>query len=171
MSGKEARGIPADSIVPDWLQFRAFTGGEEYEVTYERRAVNREKRLVFWPLLACWNMHFQPGETVRPVNTYNMGWNYFEGSGGNYKASLTYIVRSGALWTGRIGDAVISITIPEYYLVSPNYDSFSVQTDWNGSPQVDGNHVTWHFTDWKPVEDITITLSGQPDYVEYGDEW
>ena len=25
---------------------------------------------------------------------------------------------------------------------------------------VDGNRVTWHFTDWKPAEDITIALSG-----------
>ena len=158
MSGKEARDVPADSMVPEWFMFRAFTDSVEYEVAYEKGIASRDKRLVFWPLIACWEMHFQPGQTVRLVNTYNTGWNY--SSYANYTASLTYIVRSGAFWTGRIGDAVISITLPEQYPFSMLSDSVCTWTDWNGSPQVDGNRVTWHFTDWKPVEDLTITSSG-----------
>ncbi len=158
MSGKEAMNVPVDSMIPDWLQFRAFTDSMEYEVTYERGNVNRDNRFIFWPLIACWDMHFQPGQTARLVNTYNTGWNYR--SYANYTASLTYVVRSGALWAGRISDAVISITMPKEYPFFMLSDSVCSWTDWNGSPQVDGNRVTWHFTDWKPAEDITITSSG-----------
>jgi hypothetical protein len=158
MSGKEAGDVPADSMMREWFMFRAFTDSVECEVTYERGNVNRDNKFIFWPLIACWNMHFQPRQTVRLVNTYNTGWNYY-GYSGNFTASLTYIVRSGALWAGRIGDAVISITVPEQYY-SMFSDSVCTWTDWNGSPEVDGNRVTWHFTDWKPVEDITITSSG-----------
>jgi hypothetical protein len=158
MSDEEARDVPADSMMREWFMFRAFTDSVEYEVVYEKGIANRDERLVFWPLIACWEMHFEPGETVRLVNTYNTGWNYY-GYGGNFTASLTYIVRSGALWAGRIGDAVISITVPEQYY-SMLSDSVCSWTDWIGSPQVDENRVTWHFTDWNPVEDLTITSSG-----------
>jgi hypothetical protein len=158
MSDKEAAKIPVDSMIPDWFQFRAFTDSVDYEVAYEKGIANRDERLAFWPLIACWEMHFQPEQTVRLVNTYNTGWNFRSYS--DFTASLTYIVRSGALWAGRIGDAVISITVPEHYHFSMLSDSVCTWTDWNGSPQVDGNQVTWHFTDWKPVEDITIGVSG-----------
>ncbi len=169
MSDKETRDIPADSMVPDWFQFRAFTDSVEYGITYEKGLASRDKRLVFWPLIACWEMHFQPEQTVRLVNTYNTGWNYR--SYANYTASFTYVVRSGALWAGRIGDAVISITLPEQYPFSMLSDSVCTWTDWNGSPQVDGNRVTWHFTDWKPVEDLTITSSGHLWVDERGFEY
>jgi hypothetical protein len=169
MSGKETGDVPADSMVPDWFQFRAFTDSVEYEVAYERGNVNRDNRFIFWPLIACWEMHFQPGQTVRLVNTYNTGWNYR--SYANYTASLTYVVRSGTLWAGRIGDAVISITLPEQYPFSMLSDSVCSWTDWNGSPQIDGNRVTWHFTDWKPVEDLTITSSGHLWVDERGFEY
>ena len=158
MSSKEGRNIPVDSIVPELLQFRAFTDREEFEVTYERGNPSRDNRFVYWPLIACWEMHFEPGETLRLVNTYNAGWNYFWYD--DFTASFTYIVRSGALWAGRIGDAVISITVPQRYPLSMLSDSVCAWADWNGSPEVDGNRVTWHFTNWKPLEDITITSSG-----------
>ncbi len=162
--------IPVDSMVPDWFQFRAFTDAEAYEVTFERGLINRDLGLVDWPLIACWDMHFEPGETVRLVNTYNAGWDYYWYE--DYTASFTYIVRSGALWAGRIGDAVISITMPEQYPLSMLSDSLCSWADWNSSPEVDGNRVTWHFTDWKPLEDITITSSGHNSMddriIEYG---
>ena len=152
-------GFPfEDSEVPDWIQFRAVTDDEEYEINFESGVVNGEDSLVFWPMSACWEMHFEPGETVRLVNTYNAGWNYYWYE--DYTASFTYIVRSGALWAGRIGDAVISITMPQRYPLSMLSDSICGWADWNGSPEIDGNRVTWHFTDWEPVEDITITSSG-----------
>ena len=176
MSGKEAGDVPVDSMIPDWFQFRAFTDSVEYGVTYERGNVNRDNRFIFWPLIACWNMHFQPGQAIRLVNTYNTGWNYR--SYANYTASLTYVVRSGALWAGRISDAVISITMPEEYPFFMLSDSVCAWVDWNGSPEVDGNRVTWHFTDWKPVEDLTITSSGHLwvdergfDYGLHGDDY
>ena len=152
-------GFPfEDSEVPDWVHFRALSDDEEYEINFESGVANGEDSLVFWPLSACWEMHFEPGETVRLVNTYNAGWNYYWYD--NYTASFTYIVRSGALWAGRIGDAVVSITMPEQYPLSMLSDSICAWSEWNGSPEIDGNRVTWHFTDWEPVEDITVTSSG-----------
>ena len=97
-------GFPfEDSIVADWIQFRALTDDEEYDITYERGLVNRD---IFWPLIACWDMHFEPGETLRLVNTYYTGWNYFWYD--HFMASFTYIVRSGALWA--IPPAGLSLT-------------------------------------------------------------
>jgi hypothetical protein len=169
MSTPEAKAVPVDSMVPDWLHFEAYTSDEEYEVSYQRGVVNRANRLVFWPLIACWEMHFQPGERVRLVNRYITGWNY--SSYTDYTASLTYTVRSGELWAGRIGDAVISITVPDMYPISILSDSACSWADWNSSPEVEGNTVTWHFTDWKPVEDLTVTLSGHLYLDNRGYDW
>ena len=37
-------GFPfEDSTVPDWLQFRAFTDADDYEITYESGIVNRDE--------------------------------------------------------------------------------------------------------------------------------
>ena len=52
--------------------------------------------------------------------------------------------------------------LPQYYPFPIPSGSTHSRVDWNGSPQIDGNRVIWHFTDWKPVEDLTITLSGDP---------
>ncbi len=160
MSSEEAEKMMVDTMIPEWFEFRASAGLQEFEVAYERGVVNSEDRLVFWPVLACWQMHFEPGETVRLVNTYNTGWNYY-GYSGTYEAAFTYIVRSGALWADRIGDAVISITMPDDYPLSMLSDTTGFWVDWNGSPQIDGNRVTWHFSDWEPVEDVVIISAGR----------
>ena len=169
MSTPEAGAVPVDSMIPDWLHFEAYTDDVDFEISYQRGMVNRAHRLVFWPILASWEMCFQPGERVRLVNSYYSGWNYTSYTG--YKASLTYIVRSGDLWAGRIGDAVISITAPACYPLSLLSDSVCSWADWNLSPQVSGNTVTWHFTDWKPLEDLTLTLSGRLSLDNTGYEW
>ena len=169
MSTPEARAVPVDSMIPEWLRFEAYTDEEDFEISYQRGVVNRANRLVFWPILASWEMSFQPGERVRLVNTYYTGWNFTSYAG--FKATLTYIVRSGDLWADRIGEAVISITAPACYPLSLLSDSVCSWADWNLSPEVSGNTVTWHFTDWKPLEDLTLTLSGRLSLDNAGYEW
>lgn len=161
MESEEGSSIPADSLVPEWLQFRAFTAEEEFDIFYRKGVVNEDMRLVFWPLMACWNMHFDPGERIRLMNTYNTDWDieeYYE-----WTSSFTYITRSGATWTGSIGDAVISLTVPESYSISnSNYCCWI----WGGSPRIEGNTLTWHYTDWEPEEDITFTAFGRPAHID-----
>ncbi len=155
MESEEGSSIPADSLVPEWLQFRAFTAEEEFDIYYRKGVVNKDMRLVFWPLMACWNMHFDPGERIRLMNTYNTGWDYEEYY--EWISSFTYITLSGATWAGSIGDAVISLTVPEYYSAN---DTCYCYWFWGGSPTIEGNTLTWHYTDWEPEEDITFTAYG-----------
>jgi|GEM_PF-1300718 len=161
MNSEEGEHTSADSLVPEWLQFRAFTADEEYDITYRKGLVNEDMRLVFWPVMACWTMHFDPGERIRLVNTYNTGWDYDEYFA--WVSSFTYITRSGATWAGRIGDAVISLTVPESYSVSSSDYRYWL---WGGSPHIEGNTLTWHYTDWEPEEDISFTAFGTPAYID-----
>lgn len=160
MNSEAGRSVPVEELVPDWLQFRAFDDVEEYEVSYHRGQVNPDMRLVYWPVMACWDMHFKPGETVRLVNTYHTYWKfnqYVEGF-----ASFTYVTRSGATWAGTIGDAVISIVVPEQFSAGVT-DRTNQYLHWNGSPAIDGGRLTWHYTDWEPDEDITLTAVWEPN--------
>lgn len=157
MGSAGALSVQGEEIVPEWLQFRAFTDEEEYDVYYLRGVVNEDMRLVFWPVMACWDMHFEPGETIRLENSYYTGWNYDHYW--EWVSSFTYITRSGATWAGTIGDAVISLTVPDYY--SPDGTDYCCW-NWNGSPVIHGNTLTWHYTDWEPEEDITFTAYGSP---------
>jgi len=159
MESDAGRAVKAEEMVPEWLQFRAYTEDEDYEISYLRGEVNQEMRLVFWPVMACWDMHFEPGETIRLVNTYNTFWKFNQYFGGT--ASLTYVTRSGATWAGVIGDAVISITVPERFSAS-GMEHDNVYWQWSGSPVREGNSLTWHYTDWEPEEDITLTASWEP---------
>lgn len=145
------------SMVPEWLDFRSFADGIELEVYYRKGVINPEERLLYWPVTANWQMHFEPGQTVRLVNTYTTSWNHFSYFG--YTYSLTYVTRSGSVWAGTIGDAVITLTVPEPIRM-PSTSWPTALWNWTGSPEVEGRTITWHYRYWEPSEDISFTVSG-----------
>ncbi|MGB9590305.1 MAG: YARHG domain-containing protein, partial [Candidatus Hydrothermia bacterium] len=78
--------------------------------------------------------------------------------------TFTYITSTGAAWVGQIGDAVISIEIPTK-LPKPVWgeDMFAY---WRINPSgasinPDSSRVVWHFTNWEPDGDISISVFGQ----------
>lgn len=155
-------------MVPEYLGFRAFTDDREYPVRYQRGRYNEDLRKVFWPLVATWQMRFEPGETIRLQNSYRTGWHY--SSYTDYRSEFTYVVRSGKLWHGSIGSAVIRVTLPEEYGLGFLSDTTCNWTGWTGSPEIDfrTGTLTWRYSDLLPEEDISVTSRGY-NYIDLAD--
>jgi hypothetical protein len=66
------------------------------------------------------------------------------------KATLAYVLRSGALWEGRIGRAVVTVqtAAPEVSLLDPVPPAQSAAAD----------RVRWDFADLEPDRDLSVTV-------------
>jgi len=147
----------ADARVPEWLSFRAILNDEVLPVYYLKGLPDIDNRLFFFPLIAAWNMEFEAAETVRLVNTYFTGWNNMRyGFWDSYE--LSYIVRSGSVWSGSIGDAFIQIQVPEEFPLPYAGRDMGAWWEWTGSPCVEDRTITWHYSDWEPEEDIRLRI-------------
>jgi len=148
---------PADSRLPEWLDFRAFANGSELTVQYLKGIPDVDNRLLFWPLIAAWEMEFKPGETVRLVNTYYTKWDYI-----SYREwechDVSYIVRSGSYWNGSIGNAVIQLVVPEELPLPYIGRDCGAWWEWTGSPSIEGRTVTWSYADWHPDQDLGVKI-------------
>ena len=142
---------------PESLRFRAEVNGKTIPVEFKKGAANPQEKLLYWPIIATWKMRFAPGERVRLVNAYTTGWDGI----GSYRGivdSITYITRSGALWAGDIGSAVISITVPEALPLPCFSDTLCAAWDFSGLPEIRGRTLTWTYRDWEPSEDISLRI-------------
>ena len=150
---------PGDTVsVPEGFGFTAEVDGKGVPVQFKKGAPNPRDKLLYWPIIATWKMSFGPGQKKRLVNTYTTGWDGIGGFDG-IKDSIKYITRSGALWAGSIGEAIISITVPDE-MFSPCF-SDTLCAVWNFSvvPETDGRTFTWVYRDWEPDEDISLSVS------------
>ncbi len=153
-------GEDASELLPEDLGFTAAADGEPLEVSYRTCRRDPDMELVWDPLMAVWDMRFEPGERVRLVNTYRTSWDYYGGGPyGDY--TCRYIVTSGNTWAGPIGHAVISIEVPEELPPPMLSDTLSVWWSWSGSPTVDGRVVTWERHDWEPDENLQVAVNTQ----------
>ncbi len=156
--GKTTTGIDASERIPDDLDFRALVNGAEVPVHYRTCARSLEEELIWQPVVAVWKMRFQPGETVILENTYNTSWDYY--GGGPWGAySVNYILTTGGTWAGPIGEAVISLVLPDDLPEPVLTDTLAVYWDWTGCPAIDGRKVTWHYTDLNPDENLRFTVN------------
>ncbi|MBN2587612.1 MAG: hypothetical protein JXA64_04970 [Candidatus Fermentibacteraceae bacterium] len=152
-----AGGTDASGRVPPELQFTAAADGELLEVFYRTCRSSLEERMIRDPVVAVWRMHFEPGQTRRLVNTYRTSWDYF-GGGPWGDFTVSYILTTGSTWKGPIGDAVITLVVPENIPVPQLSDTLQACWEWSGSPWISGDTVTWTFSDFEPVEDISLTV-------------
>lgn len=114
-----------------------------------------------YPGYVTWEQTFDPGETQLVQCEYPMGR-----PAGIYPCRpftgevLEYVVRTGALWKGKIGEATIMLRLGR-----PSVYSDRITMTYPRSAQWElDNVITWHFTDWEPTEDITLAFTRWTNY-------
>ncbi|MDM7992194.1 MAG: hypothetical protein QUS11_02665 [Candidatus Fermentibacter sp.] len=153
-----AAGIPAEWMIPPELHFAASIDGTDVPVRYSFGDPDAETGIDYWPMWALWDMAFPPGRDVVLRCSYSTGLNFH--AYGKYDYDFTYITRTGALWEGPIGSAVISIAVPDSVpLPQPGSES-PCWWEWSGSPSVEGRTFRWEMSDWEPQEDIEFHVRG-----------
>lgn len=151
-------GADVSDRIPDSLNFRTFIDGEEVPVYYRSCARSLEEELIWQPVVAVWKMGFEPGQTVILENTYNTSWDYY--GGGPWGAyTVNYILTTGGTWQGPIGEAFITLTIPDDLPAPCLCDTLAVYWNWTGSPVIRGREVTWRYENLDPVENLKFTVA------------
>jgi hypothetical protein len=116
-----------------------------------------------YPGYVVWEQTFDPGETQVVRCNYPMGR-----PRGTFPRRpvdgviFEYVVRTGALWKGSIGEATISL-----WFNPPSFDPDKITMTYPDSVQGepnDGDILVWHFTDWEPTEDIAVAFTRWTDY-------
>jgi hypothetical protein len=152
-----ASGIPADWMIPPGLNFTASVDGQQVPVRYRFGDPDDQHAMGFWPMWAVWDMEFPPGRDVVLRCSYTTGFDFVEYSG-RFDCDFTYITRTGALWRGSIGSALISITVPDSLPLPGVSSDFTAWWEWTGTPYVEGRVLRWEMRDWEPDSDITLRI-------------
>ena len=153
------------STTRDSLRFVSLVDGKETKVRLKEDVTKNEQnpswnRRFFF----VWDVEFTPGQTRKLTTRYETDWDRWHNVDDQFAYTFTYITTSGAAWAGKITDAVISVEIPKK-LMRPTWSEESV-IYWKFSPSEpsaspDSSRLVWHFTDWEPDRDISVTIAGQ----------
>jgi hypothetical protein len=127
-------GIYFDPRSQQTRNFRAVSGAQGYSPT--------EKRVDGMPWWV-WEMGFPAGRTTQLDVSYEQQLADLDREG---LARVFYVLTTGALWDGTIGEAVITVTAPQGALVDATPDGGDL------SPQ----RAAWRLRDIKPTEDIGL---------------
>jgi len=107
-----------------------------------------------------WPITFKPKEKKIVECFYPVLWSFVVGDMNSVIVrQFTYITKTGALWKGTIGQADFYVEIDK-----------GIPTEWikqkkvrldikpKGYKIINYRTVEWHFRNWKPTEDISITI-------------
>jgi hypothetical protein len=108
-----------------------------------------------YPGYVTWEVSWKPKETRVFRVIYDMGVPAsFQGIVDGWR--LTYVVRTGALWKGPIGEADVTIRFDSdvrnhRIATTPLVVSHADRARW-----VSDREIRWHFEDWEPKRDIQV---------------
>ena len=166
-------GEDASDRIPEVMDFTAEVAGEPVPVSFRKIERRVGEELLWFPVVATWEVDFGPGEVLEVVNSYTTGWDY-DGATGGSTYRLDYILTSGASWLGPIGRGLITVAMPPD--LSREQYSDSIVCYWSASRGVEwsGDTLRWAFEDLEPECDINVTVherhwSYELDYLGYGD--
>ncbi len=112
----------------------------------------RQKTGEKYDFMYTWPIVFQPKEKKLVECSYNVQWGNDLGINGGF----TYIAKTGALWQSTLDYANFFIA-----LSSGTYSRFkSGGYNFKISPagyKINGQVIEWHFTNWEPNVDFTVT--------------
>jgi hypothetical protein len=119
--------------------------------TYNQKADDKYDFMYTWPV------SFQPKEKRVVECSYNVQWGDDLGLNG----SFTYIAKTGARWHGTLDSADFLIELGErtYRDYKSGDYNFKITPD---GYKVNGKTIEWHYTNWKPENDFTITYDRIP---------
>jgi hypothetical protein len=134
--------------------------GKELLITKENITKNVKARIGSeYDFMYTWTITFKPEERKIVECTYNVQWatdvTYPSGS------SFTYITKTGALWKDTIGEAEFYIKLDSYISKLLKQKRIELAIKPNGYKIIDYQTIKWHFTNWEPLEDISITIWGR----------
>ncbi|HIE51613.1 MAG TPA: YARHG domain-containing protein [Armatimonadetes bacterium] len=146
-------GGGGDVRVPEYTNFDRFEARVDGVKVPVRRVVPKDQGPAEYQIWWVKRVHFRRGQRRVVRNRYTSslgsniaGYSFFE-----------YILRTGASWKGKIGEARIVVDLTGL----ENYSNFSI------SPQGyrrNGSRIAWQFRDFEPQEDISISFF--PGYLD-----
>ncbi|HVP36255.1 MAG TPA: hypothetical protein VMT04_04605 [Terriglobales bacterium] len=145
-------GPGADTTKGTIQNFGCFVDGKEVVVEHRAGIPNPIDPNLRYPFAFVWSTSFERGQIRRVVNTY-----VFKGvliSDGSHQ--LIYMLRTGSLWKGKIGNAFIQFDMGKfnpklfYSIEPPGY-------------AIKKNKIVWKLADFEPKRNIIIFFS---PYVE-----
>jgi len=114
-----------------------------------------------YPGVIQWEVSWAPGQTRTLGCSYRTGMpDHVFGLG--YGRRLRYVVKTGALWQGKIGTAEITFRFandPRRYANSTHPESVVRRTTYPDNVEwLSDKELRWRFEDWEPEEDIFLEL-------------
>jgi len=103
-----------------------------------------------------WQIIFKPKEKKTISCIYYIQWaaSVYTPDGD----SFTYITKPGALWNGTIKKADFSIELDKFLSSYLKQKVVRLEVEPKGYKVIDNKIVEWHFTNWEPTEDLSITV-------------
>lgn len=131
--------------------------GKELEVS--KKKINESIRLGIgskYEYMYVWSVNFKPKEEKVVECIYGIRWatdiTYPSGS------SFTFITKPGALWKNNIEQAEFYIKLDDHVSKLLRQKKIELEIKPKGYKITGYKTIEWHFTNWKPTEDISITI-------------
>lgn len=150
--GNEGRGDPELHEFGAWVDNKPLAVRREKGVTAMAAAVDEAGRPLEYPEWLTFSIPFGEGETRTVRNRY---WasNYYNSIG---QISTGYILRTGQVWKGPIGSAVVSVHLEG---VTPD----QILSARPASFRWEGERMVWRLSEFEPDEDVVIRWETRPD--------
>jgi len=114
--------------------------------TYKKKTGEEYDFMYTWPIV------FQPKEKKVVECSYNVQWEDDLGVDGGF----TYIAKTGALWKSTLdyADFFIELSNATYRRFKSGGYNFKISP---AGYKINGQVIEWHFTNWKPNADFTVS--------------
>ncbi len=105
----------------------------------------------------CWDIELKAKEGKNIKVEYSVAWD--SDIRRLPEQSLFYIMRTVALWNGNISKADYSIQLPKDVVrtLKDTYLTYRLDIKPSGY-KIKDSQIEWHFTNWKPTENINVTV-------------
>lgn len=131
--------------------------GKELEVSKKKISENIRSGIGSkYEYMYVWSVNFKPKEEKVVECIYGIRWatdiTYPSGS------SFTFITKTGALWKNSIEQAEFYIKLDDHVSKLLRQKKIELEIKPKGYKITGYKTIEWHFTNWKPTEDISITI-------------
>jgi hypothetical protein len=155
-------GFPVTPGTGTNLKFKAWVQGRPVKV--DQRQMGGKGELVlkdeisgFTLDMFVWDISFQKKERIQVRVEYDGEW----GSDPRTypEQNFVYITKTGALWHGNIGKADFYMKLPIIVIRELAEKNTKLKLNIKPSGYIfKNNQIEWHFLNWKPSEDIEVSL-------------